>query len=495
VSITGAEYDLKYAYRAMAILASLAVIVMYIEGMLIPSLTEIEREFGVTSSQVSWVLSSYLLSGTVLLPIVGKLGDIYGKKSVLSIVVIIYTIAVTLTSTSPSFTYLIVFRSIQGIGVTMFALAFSLIREEFPRELIPRAQGLVSAAFGIGAAVALPLGAYISQYFGWRTTYHTAIPFVVLIAYLILTRIRESRYRNPGAKVDLPGATVLGISLGLLVYGLTEAPVWGWTSFNTILTFLVALLFLGIFIEVERGRDQPLINLTLLARRNVLIANLAALVAGFGLFLFEQSLIILLEEPKPVGFNLSIFDTGLYAIPMAVAQLITAPVAGALITRVGAKRVLMTGAGIAALFSLATALVAPLGLPALITATTLAMVGVAAMNVSLINILVFSVEPQVMGVSTAMNSVFRNLGGTLGPAVAGSLESTFTSLVLMGILPGGKVPLLMSVPSLFAFQLGAVISALMVVLIGILANFSIEVITWNRVQATPHINQPQGTGP
>jgi len=154
VSITEAEYDLKYAYRAMAILASLAVIVMYIEGMLIPSLTEIEREFGVTSSQVSWVLSSYLLSGTVLLPIVGKLGDIYGKKRVLSIVVIIYTIAVTLTSTSPSFTYLIVFRSIQGIGVTMFALAFSLIREEFPRELIPRAQGLVSAAFGIGAAVA-----------------------------------------------------------------------------------------------------------------------------------------------------------------------------------------------------------------------------------------------------------------------------------------------------------------------------------------------------
>ena len=210
--------------------------------------------------------------------------------------------------------------------------------------------------------------------------------------------------------------------------------------------------------------------------------------AGFGLFLFEQSLIILLEEPKPVGFNLSIFDTGLYAIPMAVAQLITAPVAGVLITRVGAKRTLMTGAGIAALFSLVAALVAPLGLPALITATTMAMAGVAAMNVSLINILVFSVEPQVMGVSTAMNSVFRNLGGTLGPAVAGSLESTFTSLVLMGILPGGKVPLLISVPSLFAFQLGAVISALMVALIGILANFSIEVITWSRVQATPRIN-------
>ncbi len=488
--LNNAEYDLSYAYRAMFILASLAVIVMYIEGMLIPSLTEIEREFGVTSSQVSWVLSSYLLSGTVLLPIVGKLGDIYGKKRVLSAVVIIYSIAVTLTSVSPNFTYLIAFRGIQGIGVTMFALAFSLIREEFPRELIPRAQGLVSAAFGIGAAVALPLGAYISQYFGWRTTYHTAIPFVLLVAYLIVTRIRESRYRNPNAKVDLPGAVVLGIGLGLIVYGLTEAPIWGWTSPNTLITFLVALAFIGFFIMIERRRDQPLINLSLLARRNVLIANLAAMVAGFGLFLFEQSLIILLEEPKPVGFNLTIFDTGLYAIPMAVAQLITAPIAGILITRIGARRMLMIGASISALFSLVTAAVAPLGLWALIASTTLAMVGVAAMNVSLINILVFSVEPQVMGVSTAMNSVFRNLGGTLGPAVAGSLESTFTSLVLMGILPGNNVPLLVTVPSMFAFQVGAIISALTVVIIGILAYFSVEVITWrNESQAIASLNQ------
>lgn len=193
----GEEYDLKYAYKAMVILASLATIVMYIEGMLIPSLTEIEKDFGVGENQVSWVLSAYLLSGTVLLPVVGKLGDIYGKKRVLSIVVLFYAIAVTMTSLSPNFTALIIFRSIQGIGLTMFALAFSLIREEFPRELIPRAQGLVSAAFGIGAAISLPIGAYISQYYGWQTTYHTAIPFVLLVTYLIFTQIRESRYRNP----------------------------------------------------------------------------------------------------------------------------------------------------------------------------------------------------------------------------------------------------------------------------------------------------------
>lgn len=482
------EFDLRYAYSAMVILASLAVIVMYIEGMLIPSLTEIEREFGVTASQVSWVLSAYMLSGTVLLPIVGKLGDIYGKKRVLSVVVLLYAVAVTLTGFAPSYTTLIAFRAVQGIGLTMFSLAFSLIREEFPRELIPRAQGLVSAAFGIGAAVALPLGAYISQYYGWRMTYHTAIPFVLLIAYLIVTRIRESRYRNPGVKVDLPGALTLGIALGLVVYGLTEGPIWGWASPNTVLVFLTALVFFAVFISIERHVKYPLIELRLLGRRNVLIANLAAMVAGFGLFLFEQSLIILLEEPKPVGFNLSIFDTGLYAIPMAIAQLITAPLAGIAITRVGAKRVLIMGAVVSSIFALATAALAPIGLNALITGTTLAMVGVAMMNVSLINILVFSVEPQVMGISTAMNSVFRSLGGTLGPAVAGSLESTYTSLVLMGIFNyrGSTIPLLYSVPSMFAFQLGAILSAFTVVVIGILASRAEEVITWRpRAIGTP----------
>jgi len=474
--VPGEEYDLKYAYKAMVILASLATIVMYIEGMLIPSLTEIEKDFGVGENQVSWVLSAYLLSGTVLLPVVGKLGDIYGKKRVLSIVVLLYAIAVTMTSLSPNFTALIIFRSIQGIGLTMFALAFSLIREEFPRELIPRAQGLVSAAFGIGAAISLPIGAYISQYYGWQTTYHTAIPFVLLVTYLIFTQIRESRYRNPTVRVDWVGASVLGASLGLTVYGLTEGPEWGWTSIYTASTLLAAMIMAAIFVLIERGKTHPLLSIDLLSRRNVLISNMAAAIAGFGIFLANQSLVILLEEPEPVGFNLSIFQTGLYAVPGAIAQLVMAPIAGLLITRTGAKKMLTIGAAWASIFLLLTAALEPLGLLYVIAMVSLAMAGVAVMNVSLINILVFSVEPNVMGVSTAMNSVFRSLGGTIGPAVAGSLGSTFTSLVLIAFVSG--VPFMVSVPSSFAFQLGFLVSSAATATLAALSLFAEEVITW-----------------
>jgi len=171
------DYDLNYAKKALYIMAPLAIMVMYTEGMLIPSLPSIEREFNVTASQVSWVISIYLLSGIIMNPIAGKLGDIYGKKKILSIVIWIYALGVTLTGFSPNFIALIIFRAIQGLGLAMFPLAFSLIREEFPPNLVPKAQGTISTMFGIGNAISLPIGAYISQTLGWQYTYHTVIPY------------------------------------------------------------------------------------------------------------------------------------------------------------------------------------------------------------------------------------------------------------------------------------------------------------------------------
>ncbi|MEM0264158.1 MAG: MFS transporter, partial [Saccharolobus sp.] len=149
------NYDLKYAYRALLILAPIAIAVMYTEAMLIPSLPTIANDFNVNSATVSWVLTAYLISGVIANPIIGKLGDIYGKKRMLVYVMIIYTIAVSFNGFAPNFALFIIFRTIQGIGLGMFPLAFSLIREEFPPHLIPRAQGIVSAMFGIGSAISL----------------------------------------------------------------------------------------------------------------------------------------------------------------------------------------------------------------------------------------------------------------------------------------------------------------------------------------------------
>ncbi len=159
-------YDKKYARFVLALFAMIIVAVMYVEGMLTPSLPSIAEGFHITVDQVSLVLSTYLLTGVALSPIVGKLADLYGKKKMMSIVMLIYAGAVSVTGFSPNFTFMVISRAVQGVGLTIMPLGMAMVREEFPRKMVPRAQALISGMFGVGFAVSLPLGSFISNYYG-----------------------------------------------------------------------------------------------------------------------------------------------------------------------------------------------------------------------------------------------------------------------------------------------------------------------------------------
>ncbi|EQD55345.1 major facilitator transporter, partial [mine drainage metagenome] len=147
VGLAGRTYDAAYTRRILIVLGGLVTIVLYIEGMLTPSLPSIGSEFHVSIGEASLVLSSYLITGVALSPVVGKLGDIYGKKKMLAIVVVLYAVCVSITGFSPNFGFMVAARAFQGIGLTVFPLGMSLVREEFPREMVPKAQGLLSAMF------------------------------------------------------------------------------------------------------------------------------------------------------------------------------------------------------------------------------------------------------------------------------------------------------------------------------------------------------------
>ncbi|TRM95881.1 MFS transporter, partial [Sulfolobus sp. B1] len=352
------EYDLNYAYRALLILAPIAIAVMYTEAMLIPSLPTIANDFNVNSATVSWVLTAYLISGVVANPIVGKLGDIYGKKRILVYVMMIYTIAVTLNGFAPNFTLFIIFRTIQGIGLGMFPLAFSLIREEFPPHLVPRAQGLVSAMFGIGSAISLPIAATVAQDIGWQYNYHFVIPFVILLTYLTSKYIKESRYVNPNTKIDYIGAGILGSSLALMTTAFSEAPTWGWLSTSFLITMLLGVVLFTTFIFYELRIPYPLISIKLLKEKNVLASNIAAFVAGFGIFMAYQAITYLLELPNPVGFNLDILSTGITMLPVSLSQMVGALFASRLILRSGTKFVIVISSVILSFFYFILSLIA-----------------------------------------------------------------------------------------------------------------------------------------
>lgn len=459
ISSRSEAYDIRYAWRAAPLLGSVALVVMYTEAMLMPSLPKIQEEFNITPAEASWILTIYLIVGTISAALFGSLGDMYGKKKILVLVLSIYSIAVTFTGYAPTFPLLLLARALQGLGMAMFPLAFSLIREEFPPEMVPTAQGLVSAMFGVGIIVAMPLGAYISQYFGWRTTYHTVTPLAVMLTVLIAVFIRESRYRTP-RRVDYLGIGLFALATSSFLIGISEAPNWGWTSGQTLALFALAAASAFAFTVQEITTSEPFIPRDIL-NKNVVAATVAILMVAYAFQMSSQNLSYLFEMPPPYGYGLSILESGLYITPTAIVQVIGAPIAGRLLWRVGAKKMSVVGAVLAVLaFQLASAY-AYSGVWRLIGYMSMGFLGLALLNVSLINLLMFSVPRYRLGAAAGLNTVFRNLGSAIAPAVAGTVLTTFSTTALYSI---GAYTAFFTVPSSTAYSINFDIATAMFLL-------------------------------
>ena len=487
------EFNRNYAYKVMLLLAGLVMTVMYIEGMLTPSLPTIEGDFTITAAQASLILSMYMVGGVAATPVVGKLGDIYGKKRVLVVILSVYAVAVTITGFSPNFTFMIVSRTVQGVGMAVMPLGFALVREEFPKDMIPKAQAVVSAMFGAGFAVSLPLGSWVSNYYGWRWTYHSAIPVVVILAILAFVMIKESRFRRPEVKIDYLGATLLAVTLSLFVFALSEGSNWGWLSTNTLSLiftgFVLAIPLAWYELRYTRLGGEAILNFKLLSVRNVLVANLILTIAGIGMFLSMFALTYRFQYQFFENSSNRILDTGLALVPFALGTIIFGPIGGVLVSRTGVKPISIAGAVITALgFFLQATLPAYWGV---LSFEFLTGAGLSLINGTLINLIVLTVNPKDMGLATAMNGTFRSLGSSIGAPVAGSLISTYSTTVIVGTH-------IMSIPDNNAFIYTFIAAAAIFLLAALLIPFGREVLGRRKVQPQVPASSAQvdwGTNP
>jgi MFS family permease len=433
------EFNPAYANRVIVLFSLLAAMVLFVDIMLTPSLPIIASDYKVSIAEVSLIISLYTVFGTAVNPVIGKLGDILGKKRILIYVLVIYSVMVAVTSFANSFTLLLVSRTIQGIGLGIFPLAFSLVREEFPREMVPRAQGILSAMFGAGAAFGLPVGALIANSYGWQANYHLALPLIAVLTILIFFMVKESSVTDPNARLDYVGAVWLGITMAAIVFGLSEGSSWGWTSPSVLGLVFGGLVSLIPLVFYERRVLEPILNLKLLAVRNVMVSNVVGISSGAALFIAFQAITFRLELPPPAGFGFDILTTGLYLLPLAVAILVVAIPVGRLTPRYGVKPFLYLGCIVGALgfLLISTATTATLIAGYLVIASA----GLGMLLVASQNLLVLSVRRREMGLATSLSTVFRNIGSSLGAPVAGSLMSTFVvAYVIQGqtlFLPTG----------------------------------------------------------
>jgi MFS family permease len=343
--------------------------------------------------------------------------------------------------------------------------------------MVPQVQGMISAMFGVGMVIALPLGAYVTQHWGWRWTYHSAAPFAVLMFILAWKILRESRYINPG-KLDWQGALFLIWAVVPALVAVTRAPNVGWTARETLVLFAVSIVGAVLLALWEKRVENPLIPLDIIASRNPAIVNLGIMFAAFGISMMSQANTYIFQMQPPYGFGKSILESGLLMTPMAGVMLIIAPLAGKVMPKVGAKPLAIAGAlvassGLAILAKYATSL----SLWQFVAMITYVGAGITLMNISFINILVFSVPPRVMGVATGANSLFRNFGSTWGPAIAGTVMSTYYILVH---LPGVPVPI--KIPTTKAYEVLFGTSAGIYLFLAILSLAIVEVMKGGKIR-------------
>ena len=395
------------------------------QTMVAPALPKIVDGYGTTRSSASWVLTGYLLSASVCTPLAGKLGDLFGKGRVLTWVLLIFSLGSVVCALGDSIGVVIAGRVIQGVAGGVFPLAFGIINDELPAEHRAVAIGLVSAMFGIGGGIGLPLSGVVVD--NASLSWLFWIGLIALPAALAVWRLVPASPARARTRVDWRGAAVLSLGLVALLLGITKANSWGWTSAATIGLLAGGAVILVLFTALQRRTRDPLVDIGVLAQRPVLATNITAFLVGvamFGSFLlipqFAET-----ARSNGYGFGMSVTSAGLVMLPSAASMLIAGPIGGKLGTRLGFRVVLALGSSLAAAsFALLAALHTAVW--SFLVAGLLLGFGISFAFAAMANLVVAAVDPGEVGIATGINTIARTVGGAFGAALVTALLTAET---------------------------------------------------------------------
>ena len=396
------------------------------QTMVFPALPEFQRELGGTTAWVTWVLTAFLVSAAVTTPILGRLGDQFGKERMLLVSLGLFLAGSLGAAAAWNLESLIALRAVSGAGGALFPLAFAIIRDEFPPDRVGVGIGLLSAVFGVGGGFGIVLSGVIVDHLDWRLLFLLgSIPVAASLA-LVHRYVPESPIRTP-SRVDLPGALLLSGALLALMVPLTEGERWGWGSPETLGLLGLSLALFVVWGLVELRMPSPMVDMRMLAHRPVLLTNVTTMISGFALFSCFVLLPAFVEAPsaRGYGFGATATEAGLYLLPSSVAMLFTGPLAGLVGRRTGMKWPL--AGGMAAVAAAAVILSQANGEPwQVLVASGLLGGGVGAAFAAMVALIAENVDPREMGVATGMNTVVRLIGAVVGGQIGAALLTTQT---------------------------------------------------------------------
>jgi EmrB/QacA subfamily drug resistance transporter len=414
-----AHHQVTFAVLALGV-AAFALL----QSLVIPVLTTVQHELHTSQGTATWVLTAYLLSASIMTPILGRIGDMAGKKRVFVATLIALAVGSLLAAVASSIGVLIVARVIQGIGGGMVPVAFGIIRDEFPHGKVTGAVGILASLTAVGAGLGIVLAGPIVNLLGYRWLFWIPMVLTVVAAVSAVLFVPESPVRTPGRISWLPAVLLSGWLVALLI-ALSQAPVWGWGS-GTVIGLLAGTVVLAAgWVVAELRAATPLIDMQMMRRTAVWTNNLVALLIGVGMYATFAFLPEFVQTPSAAGygFGASITRSGLMLLPSAITMFGVGMFAGRLAARLGGKVLVIAGCLIGCV-AMAILAFAHQHVWEIYLSSAIMGVGFGLAFAAMSALVVAAVPPSQTGVASGMNANIRTIGGSIGAAVMASIVTS-----------------------------------------------------------------------
>jgi len=369
-------------------------------------------------SIMTWVTTAYMLSSTTVVPIAGKMADIFGRRNLYISGLTIFMLGSALAGTSQTMMQLIIYRGIQGLGGgIMMPMSMTIVGDIFPPEKRGKWQGMIAAIFGLSSIVGPTIGGWFVDNLSWQWVFYINLPVGILAAITIFIGLKDEKRIKEKAIIDYKGALTFVIAIVSLLLALSlGGKEYPWGSWQISLLFISSIVFTIIFVLLERKVEEPILNLQLFKNRVFVVANLIGFIMGMGMFGAIMFLPLFLQGV----IGISATRSGNTMIPMMMAMMVTSIIGGRFINKIKFRTIFILGILIMAfgfyllstmtvdttqLVAISYIVVLGLGMGLIMPTTT-----IAVQNA-------FSFEQR--GVATSSNQFFRSIGGTIGVTVFG----------------------------------------------------------------------------
>lgn len=424
----------KSTRLTFVVLATGAGVFSMLQSLIAPALPTVQHALHTSQSTATWVMTAYLLSASVFTPILGRVGDLIGKKRTLVAVLVTVAVGCLLAALAPTIGLLIVARVVQGVGGALFPLSFGIIRDEFAPSEVSGSISNLSAVIAAGGGVGMVAAGPIVSALDYRWLFWIPVAIVAAATLIAVRYVPESPHRAEG-NVNWLGAGLLSAWLVALLLPLSQASVWGWGwgSARVLGLFAAAVVLFALWLFTEARSRTPLIDLRVMRLPAVWTTNTAALLFGAGMYAIWSFLPGFVQTPSSAGygFGASVTAAGLLMLPMLVAMFLSGVLSGRLEPVLGAKALLTAGAALGAVACGFLALWHDEQWQVALVAGLFGL-GIGLAFASMANLIVGSVPADQTGAATGMNANIRTIGGSIGVAV--------TSVLVTGRLQPSGLP-------------------------------------------------------